>query len=135
MVPIIQEDRLLTQAEFEAATQVMVWRSAMLWVAIVPLGFAALFELIRLLDMDTNDKALFSPLGTVLLFLETFSSAPLPFVAAAPRLVFDRPTKSAGIVLIGARITIVVPLWCAFVPSGWFSCRARAGEMPGKCNG
>ena len=128
IVPIIQEDRLLTQAGFEAATRrLMVWRRAMLWVAIVPLGFAALFQLIRLLDMDTNDKALFSPLGTVLLFLETFSLCALPFVAVFAALVFDRPTKSARIVLIGALVTIVVPLLVAFVPSGWFI----AGPGPG----
>jgi hypothetical protein len=128
IVPIIQEDRLLTQAGFEAATRrLMVWRRAMLWVAVVPLGFAALFQLISLLDMETNDKAMLSPLGTVLLFLETFSLCALPFVAAFGAILFDRPAKSARIVLIGTLVTVVIPLLVAFIPTNWYIAGPGAG--------
>jgi hypothetical protein len=113
------EEHRLTQAGYEPIVKkYAVWRRAVLWVSVVPTGFAALFALIDLLAMDENEKSYWSAVGTILLFLQVFSLFALPAAAVVAALAYDRLSKSTRMVLIGGVISIGVPLVIAFMPSG-----------------
>ena len=114
------EERLLAQSGFEPTTRkFVVWRRALLWVAAVPAAFASLFALISLLDMETNEKAMLSPFGTLVYFIQVFALCALPFVAAFAALGYNRPAKSARLVFIGGLVITLVPVLIAFLPTGW----------------
>jgi MFS family permease len=114
------EDRVLTQSGYEPVTRkYVVWRRAVLWVAVVPTALAGLFALISLLDMETNEKALLGAFGTLVLFLQVFALCAMPIVAALAAMAYERPTRSMQIVLIGGLATLLVPVIFAFIPSSW----------------
>lgn len=120
IAPTSEEDRLLTQSGFEPVTRkYVVWRRAVLWVATVPAAIAGLFALISLLDMETNDKALLSAFGTLVLFIQVFALCALPIVAVLAAMAYDRPSRSMRIVLVGGLATLLIPVMFAFIPSSW----------------
>jgi hypothetical protein len=138
IAPTPEEQTRLTQAGYdETARRYLVWRRAVLWVAVVPTAFAAFFRLITLLDMEKEEKALLSPFGTLLLFLQAFSLCALPIAAAFGALSYDRLAKSARTVLIGGLISLGVPLLIAFLPASWFfdmktTSETTVGEVEGQ---
>jgi hypothetical protein len=121
IAPTPEEEQRLTQAGYDAvAKKYAVWRRAVLWVSVVPTAFAALFQIINLLNMDESDKADLSGFGTLLLFLQAFALCALPLAAAFGALGYDRLSKSSRTVLIGGLISLGVPLLVAFAPASWF---------------
>ena len=128
ITPTPEEQTRLAQAGYdETARRYLIWRRAVLWVAVVPTAFAAFFRLITLLDMEKEEKALLSPFGTILLFLQAFALCAIPLAAAFAALSYDRLSKSARIVLIGGLVTVGVPFVVAFTPSSWYV----TGPAPG----
>ena len=120
IVPTRDEESLLAQAGYDpVARKFVVWRRAVLWVSVAPTAVAGLFALISLLDMETYDKSMLSPFGTLLLFLQVFAICVLPFVAVFAALGYDRLSKSTRLVLIGGLVSIGVPLLVAFAPASW----------------
>jgi len=119
IAPTPEEEQRLTQAGYDPVVKkYAVWRRAVLWVAVVPTAFAALFRLISLLNMEKDEKSYYSAVGTILLFLQTFALFALPFAAVLASMAYDNLAKSARYVLIGGLISIGVPLLVAFAPSG-----------------
>ena len=132
IAPTPEEDRLLTQSGYEPVTRkYVVWRRAVLWVAVVPAAIAGLFALISLLNMEKEEKALLSAFGTLVLFLQVFALCALPIVAVLAAMAYERPTRSMQIVLIGGLATLLVPVLIAFTPSSWLiSGPAVDGDSP-----
>jgi hypothetical protein len=112
-----EEDRL-TQAGIgdPTARKYAVWRRAVLWVAVVPTAFAALFGLIGVMAADMTD---FSGFGILLFYLEALALFALPAAAVMAAQSYERPAASARWVLLGALVAIGVPIAMAFVPASW----------------
>jgi hypothetical protein len=127
-----EEDRFLSQSGFEPVTRkFVVWRRAVLWVAVVPAALAGLFALISVLDMEKHDKALLSAFGTLVLFVQVFSLCAVPIIAVLGAMAYERPTRSMKIVLIGGLATLLVPILVAFIPSSWLVAGpAVEGDSP-----
>jgi hypothetical protein len=121
IAPTPAEDDKLAQAGYDAvARKFAVWRRAVLWVSVVPTAFAALFGLINVLNMEKEQKEMFSGFGLTLLFVQALSVFALPLTAVFAALAFDQLSKSARLVLIGAAVSLGMPLLIAFVPADMF---------------
>jgi uncharacterized protein DUF4339 len=119
IAPSPEEDQKLTQMGYDPVVKkYAVWRRAVLWVAVVPTAFAALFGLIDLLAMDEDQKSYYSAIGTIFLFLQAFSLFALPAAGAYAAMNFDQLSKSTRFVLLGGVIAFGVPLLVAFMPAG-----------------
>ena len=105
--PTADEGAKLTAAGVMDATarKLAVWRRAVLLVAAVPLGFAALFGLIDALAMDKDERTLFSGFGILLQFLQAFSLFALPAAAVLGALTYDRLAASSRWVLAGGLVS------------------------------
>ncbi len=115
IAPTPEEEQQLVQAGYDPIAQKFaVWRRAILWVAVVPTAFAALFRLIHVIGMD---KEGLSGFGSTLFFVVALSLIALPVTAALAALTYDRLTKSAQLVLFGGVVSVGVPLLVAFTPA------------------
>ena len=120
IIPTPEEEQALTQAGYDTpAKKFAVWRRAVLWVAVVPSAFAALFGLINVLNMERSQKDQLNGFGHLVFYLQAFALFALPVTAALAALAYDKLAKSARLVLIGAAVTLCVPILVAFVPTEW----------------
>src|SRR5581483_1247536 len=114
-----EEEKRLVAASVQdpVARRFAVWRRAVLWVTLLPTGFAALFGLITLLDMDKEDKESLSGFGMLVLYLQALALFALPVCAVLAALAYDRLAASTKLVLLGGLISFGVPILAAFVPA------------------
>lgn len=119
--PNVDEEKRLTKSGYDSTTsRFAAWRRAVLWVAVVPTAFAALFGLIGIIDMERDQKDSLSGFGIFLFYLQAFALFVLPVAATLGALAYDRLGKSARLVLVGGIISLAVPIGIAFVPAEWF---------------
>lgn len=95
------------------ARRFAVWRRAVLWVAVVPTSFAALFGLI---NAAASDNEGLSGFGVFVIYLEAFALFALPTAAVMGAVAYDRLAASARWVLLGATVSFGVPILVAFTP-------------------
>ena len=112
-----EEDRL-SQAGITDPTsrKYVVWRRAMLWVAVVPLAFAALFGFIGAIATPTDALSGF---GILIVYLEALVFFLLPACAVMAALDYDKLRESAKWVRIGALVSLGFPIAFAFIPMSW----------------
>jgi hypothetical protein len=125
-----EEDRL-TQAGIAdpTARRYAVWRRAVLWVAVLPTAFAAFFGFINAFATETE---MFSGFGLLVMTLDTLGAFALPASAVMAALAYDRPRHSARWVLLGAAVSIGLPVAIAFIPGSWLvSVPMTADERQG----
>jgi hypothetical protein len=113
------EETRLTGAGVQdpVARRFAVWRRAVLWVSVLPTGFAALFGLITVIDMDKDEKQSLTGFGIFLQYIQALSLFALPVCAALAALAYDRLAASTRLVLRGGLIAFGMPILVAFVPA------------------
>jgi hypothetical protein len=118
IVPTPHEEDCLAQAELHDATtrQYALWRRAMLWVAAVPAAFAALFGFINVLALDKEASEALSGFGALVLFVGAVSLFALPICAILAANAYDQLRTSMRLVLLGAAISLGMPLVIVFMP-------------------
>ncbi len=129
--PTADEGAKLTAASVMDATarKLAVWRRSVLSVAAVPCAFAAMFGLIDVLDMDKEQREVFSAFGIFLHFVQALALFALPVAAVFGALAYDRLAVSAKWVLAGGLVSLAVPLMIAFVPTDWLlDLKTEPGE-------
>jgi hypothetical protein len=116
ITPTPDEDERLTRAGIvePTARKYAIWRRAVLWVAAVMSAFAAFFGFIAAIAQDTDGLSGF---GILLVWVEALVLFALPTFAVLAALAYDRSRDSARWVLIGAVVSIGVPIALAFVPA------------------
>ena len=98
------------------ARKYAIWRRSVLWVAVVPTAFAALFGFINAIGTKTE---MLSGFGILIVYLQALVFFALPASAVMGALVYNRPRDSARWVLLGTLVTIGFPLLVAFIPVTW----------------
>jgi hypothetical protein len=118
IVPTPHEEDCLTRAGIlePLARRYALWRRAVLWVSVLPTTFAALFWLISLLAISSAEYEAWRGFGLFVMYLGAFSLFALPVCAILAANVYDNLRTSARLVLLGAVISLGVPLLIAFVP-------------------
>jgi hypothetical protein len=84
---------------------------------VVPTAFAALFGFINLLAMDKDESEALSGFGLFVLYVEALALFALPTCAVLAANAYDRLAASSRLVVLGAAITIGVPIAFAFIPA------------------
>jgi hypothetical protein len=116
--PTPHEEDALSQADILDPTmrQYALWRRAVLWVSAVPAAFAALFGFINVLALDKQSNEVLSGFGALVLFLGAVSLFALPACAILAANAYDRLHTSSRLVLLGAAISLGMPLIVVFMP-------------------
>lgn len=126
-----EEERLAAAGMTDPlARRYAVWRRAVLWVSVVPTAFAAVFGLIDAIAMDKAETEHLSNFGVLLTYLQAFAVFALPLAAVMAANAYHDLTASARWVVLGAAVSLGVPLGIAFVPSNLvLSSRAEGAAV------
>ena len=133
IVPTPHEEDCLTRAGIldPLARRYALWRRAVLWVSVLPTTFAALFWLISLLAISSAEYEAWRGFGLFVMYLGAFSLFALPVCAVLAANVYDQMRTSARLVLLGAVISLGVPILIAFIPGHLlFDLKAMGGDSP-----
>ena len=103
------------------ARRYAIWRRAVLWVAVVPTGFAALFGLIGAIATET---AGLSGLGVLVVYLQALALAAIPVTAILAANAYDKPSASAKWLFIGQMAASL-----GFLVWNWAPARIFLGDV------
>lgn len=125
--PTPDEERDLTRAGVTdpVARRLAVWRRGVLFAAAVPGAAAALFGLISTVAGGTDGLSGF---GILVMYVQALALFALPAFAVLGALRYDRLAQSVRLVLIGALVSLGVPLAVAFAPGHWLLDTGPAGD-------